>query len=66
MTMSVAFGTSTPTSITVVATKSWILPSLKRRIVPSLARGGMRPWTSPTLSSGSAAANAAAVSSAAW
>ncbi len=65
MTMSVALGTSTPTSMTVVATKSWIPPSLKRRMVESFAAGGIRPWTRPTASSGNAAASAAAVSSAA-
>ena len=64
--MRVALGTSTPTSMTVVATSSWISPSLKRRMVRSLAGAGMRPCTMATLSSGRAAASAAAVSSAAW
>jgi len=48
ITMSVAFGTSTPTSITVVATSSWIRPALKASIAWSRAAAGMRPCTSPT------------------
>ncbi len=66
ITISVAFGTSTPTSMTVVATSSWILPALKASIAWSFDFGGMRPCTSPTRTSGSASASAAAVSSAAW
>ncbi len=65
MTIRVALGTSTPTSITVVATSSWILPALKASIAASLAALGMRPCTSPTRSPGSAALRVAAVSSAA-
>ena len=65
ITMSVAFGTSTPTSITVVATSSWIRPLLNASIAESRAAAGMRPCTSPTFTSGSASARRAAVSSAA-
>ncbi len=65
ITMSVAFGTSTPTSITVVAISSWVLPALKACIAWSFVRGAMRPCTSPTCTPGSAAASAEAVSSAA-
>src|SRR6266513_2672755 len=52
----VALGTSTPTSITVVATRSWILPSLKASIASSFLAEGMRPCTSPTRIPGSASA----------
>ena len=43
MTISVAFGTSTPTSMTVVATNNPILPSLNAYMPRSFSRGGMRP-----------------------
>ena len=66
ITITVAFGTSTPTSMTVVATSSWIRPAWNSSIVASFCRGGMRPCTSPTFSCGSASVSWAAVSSAAW
>ena len=37
--MIVAFGTSIPTSITVVATSTWTVPSRKRRITASRSSG---------------------------
>jgi hypothetical protein len=66
MTIRLAFGTSTPTSITVVATSRSRRPALNACITVSLRAGGIRPCTSPIRSSGSASASAAAVSSAAW
>ena len=57
MTIRLALGTSTPTSMTVVATSSCVRPALNSCIAFSLARGGMRPWTRPTRTSGSAAAS---------
>ena len=36
MSMTDAFGTSIPTSITVVETRTWIAPSLNRRMIASL------------------------------
>src|SRR5206468_12140037 len=35
--ISVAFGTSIPTSITVVETRTWISPALKRRMIASFS-----------------------------
>ena len=40
ITIRLAFGTSTPTSMTVVATSRSILPSLKRAMTASFSRGG--------------------------
>ena len=52
-----AFGTSTPTSITVVATSTSSSPALNARIIVALlVRRRMRPCTRPTRTSGSAAA----------
>ena len=47
-------GTSTPTSITVVATSRCISPCLKACITVCFSAGFIRPWTRPILSSGSA------------
>ena len=63
--MSEAFGTSTPTSITVVATSNCVCPSWKARMTVSFSAGFMRPWISATRSSGKAAVSTAAVSVAA-
>ena len=63
--MSEAFGTSTPTSTTVVATSTSISPALKRAITSPRSRGGSRPWANPTVNCGKAACNAAATLSAA-
>ena len=65
MIISVAAGTSTPTSMTVVATSSWTLPWAKAFITRSLSAVAIRPWMRPTRTSGSASASAAAVGSAA-
>ncbi len=43
MAMTVAFGTLTPTSMTVVATSTWIWLAEKARITASFSSGGMRP-----------------------
>ena len=66
MIIRLASGTSTPTSMTVVATSRSSRPALNAVITASLRAPGMRPCTSPMRTSGSAAASAAAVSSAAW
>jgi hypothetical protein len=50
--MTVALGTSTPTSTTVVATRRSISPSAKACITASLSFPFMRPWSSPTRSPG--------------
>ena len=42
--MTVAFGTSTPTSITEVATRICASPSLNWRIDSSLSAGFILPW----------------------
>ena len=47
-TMTVAFGTSTPTSITVVATSTSRAPERKRRMVSSFSAGPTLPWSRPT------------------
>ena len=44
MTMTVALGTSTPTSMTDVATRICASPSLNWRIDSSLSAGFIRPW----------------------
>ena len=49
-TMTVAFGTSTPTSITVVATRTSISPAAKARITASLSSAGSRPCSTSTRS----------------
>jgi hypothetical protein len=66
MIIRLAFGTSTPTSITVVATSTSRRPVLNAVMTVSLRAPVMRPCTSPILSCGSASASNAAVSSAAW
>ena len=43
ITMMVAFGTSTPTSTTVVATRTSTDPSAKARIAASFSSAGIRP-----------------------
>jgi hypothetical protein len=43
-------GTSTPTSITVVATRTAIRPVAKASITASFSGPFIRPWTTPTLS----------------
>ena len=48
--ISVALGTSTPTSITVVATSTAISPRWKAAITASFSGPFIRPWTTPTLS----------------
>ena len=49
-TMTVALGTSTPTSMTVVATRTSVRPARKRAIVASFSLGVTRPWSRPTSS----------------
>ncbi len=61
-----AFGTSTPTSITVVAINSWISFALKACMTASFSAGFIRPCTSPTRKSGSATLSSSHVASAAW
>ena len=56
MTMIDALGTSTPTSITVVATSTSMSPDTKASIVAALSFGFIRPCSRPTLiGAGSAA-----------
>jgi hypothetical protein len=43
--ITVALGTSTPTSITVVATRRSASPDLNRCIASSFSYGSIRPWT---------------------
>ena len=64
MTIRLALGTSTPTSITVVATSTLSSPLTKASMVADLTSFLSRPWTSPTGSSGSAAESISKVSSA--
>ena len=59
--MTVALGTSTPTSITVVATSTWIPPEEKSAITFSFSALFMRPWSSPTRVPGSAARHSSAI-----
>ena len=47
-TIVVALATSTPTSITVVDTRTSISPAAKARIVRSFSSGGSRPWSAAT------------------
>ena len=56
MTIIVASGTSTPTSITVVPTRTSSSPSRKRAISASRSAGLSRPWTIPTRSGASSSA----------
>lgn len=64
MTISDAFGTSTPTSMTVVATSRSISPSRNARMTSAFSACGRRPWTSPMRRSGKAARIASWVSTA--
>ena len=57
MIISEALGTSTPTSMTVVATSRCSSPRLKASIVACFSPGFIRPCTKPTRSSGRAAVN---------
>ncbi|KGS71213.1 ATP-dependent DNA helicase RecG [Burkholderia pseudomallei MSHR7527] len=57
ITISDAFGTSTPTSITVVATSNCTSLRENASITAAFSAGASRPCTSPTFSSGSAAAS---------
>ena len=50
ITMAVAFGTLTPTSMTVVATRTSASPAANRRITSSLSSGGIRPCSTSTRS----------------
>ncbi len=50
MTITVALGTSTPTSITVVATNTSRRPGRKVSMTASFSTAGIRPWSSPTRS----------------
>src|SRR5664280_2452004 len=67
-TMTVAFGTSTPTSITVVATRTSISPAANRRMTASLSSADSRPCrpatrrpaSGPSISRGSSSSTAAA------
>ncbi len=61
MTITVALETSMPTSITVVATRTWISPARNRRMVSSRSSALSRPWTRPTSRSGHRAANDCAI-----
>ena len=58
--MTVAFGTSMPTSITVVATSTSIAPAAKAAIVRSRSAIAIRPWTRPTRASGNTRARSSA------
>ena len=49
-TMTVAFGTSTPTSMTVVATRTSRSPSVKARMTRSFSSAGIRPCSAATRS----------------
>ena len=49
ITMTVALATSIPTSMTVVATSTWISPATKPRMTRSRSSAGMRPCRSATL-----------------
>ncbi|MNF84539.1 hypothetical protein D3C84_669080 [compost metagenome] len=66
MIIRLALGTSTPTSITVVATSNCRLPALNSAITAAFSAGFMRPWISPTFSSPRAAVRSSKVVSAAW
>ena len=62
-TITVAFATSTPTSMTVVATRTSIRPAAKRRITSSFTSGASRPCSTSTVSPGSGPRPASARSS---
>ena len=55
--MTVAFGTSTPTSMTVVATSTSSAPARKAAIVASFSAGAIRPCSSPRRSPASSPAS---------
>ena len=57
-----ALGTSTPTSITVVATSNCSSPATKAAMVAAFSAGFMRPCSRPTRSSGNAATRVSKVS----
>ena len=63
MTITVASGTSTPTSMTVVATSTCTSPVRNRPIASSRAAGGIWPWIRPTRSSASSPAASRSYSS---
>ena len=48
MTITVALGTSIPTSITVVATSTWVSPEAKRAIAAAFSAEGICPWRTPS------------------
>src|SRR5262249_6965463 len=52
--MSVAFGTSTPTSTTVVAISAWIVPVAKPSITRCFSSAFSRPWSKPSRRGGGA------------
>ncbi|MNF09393.1 hypothetical protein D3C80_2100490 [compost metagenome] len=66
MIIRLALGTSTPTSITVVATSSCRRAALNSSITAAFSAGFMRPWIRPTRSSPSAAESSSNVVCAAW
>src|SRR5690554_98766 len=66
MIISDALGTSTPTSITVVATSKSSSPFLKRSITSAFSWAFRRPCTRPTLRSDKRSESSWAVTSAAW
>ena len=63
MTITVAFGTSTPTSITVVATRTSTWPAENPRITRSFSSGGSRPCKMPSRSPASWPASSVAATS---
>ncbi len=65
ITIRLALGTSTPTSITVVATSRSSLPCLNEVMTASFCLPAIRPWIRPMRTPGSASASCAAVFSAA-
>src|SRR5579883_3263267 len=52
MTMTVALGTSTPTSMTVVETRIWSSLARNRCMTPSFSSLDMRPWSRPSFRPG--------------
>ena len=65
--MTVALGTSTPTSTTVVETRTSVAPSRKAAMASSFSPAPMRPWRSPTARPGrTEAARVSAVWVAEW
>ena len=60
ITMMTALGTSTPTSTTVVETRSWVSPREKEAITCSFSAGFIRPWSTPTEAWGKAFSTSAA------